>query len=397
MTEQPRKRIKPWMLVSAIWLWPAVFNVIERVAQVRLQGWDPASAGELLFLFGDWLAYAIVTPAIFWAVRRWPVLPPSVSRHFAVHLGFALLFCVVWAVVGKILQAGLMIALAPEMFLRAISDSGPDLVAAVARNVASWIMTTIPFGVVVYTTVAALAHAITYFTEARDAEVKMARLAEQLSTARFSALQAQVNPHFLFNTLNTITVLVRDGDRAGAVRIVELLSDVLRRTLSRHQSNEVALDDELELVRQYLAIEQARFPDRLRASYEVAPGIGAAAVPGFAVQHLVENAIRHGIARREEAGRLIVSARREGDRLIVTVSDDGPGIAAVEPPAGHGIANTRERLGALHGDRASLTVVRAGVGIPGDAGGPSGPGGGTIATLTLPYRELSIEAERADR
>jgi hypothetical protein len=205
------------MLVSAIWLWPAVFNVIERVAQVRLQGWDPATPGELLFLFGDWLAYAIVTPAIFWASRRWPVLPPAVGRHFAVHLGFALLFCVVWAVVGKILQALLASVLAPEMVLKAISDAGPDLGAAVARNVASWIMTTIPFGVVVYTTVAALAHAITYFTEARDRDVQLARLGEQLSTARFNALQSQVNPHFLFNTLNTIAVLVRDGDRAAHI------------------------------------------------------------------------------------------------------------------------------------------------------------------------------------
>jgi two-component system, LytTR family, sensor kinase len=177
---------------------------------------------------------------------------------------------------------------------------------------------------------------------------------------------------------------VRDGDRAGAVRIVELLSDVLRRTLSRHQSNEVALDDELELVRQYLAIEQARFPDRLRATFDVTPGIGAAAVPGFAVQHLVENAIRHGIARREEAGQLAVTARRDGERLVVTVTDDGPGIAAISPPAGHGIANTRERLAALHGDRASLAVERVAA-------------GGTIATMITPYREISIEAERADR
>lgn len=118
---------------------------------------------------------------------------------------------------------------------------------------------------------------------------QVARLSEQLSSARFAALQAQLNPHFLFNTLNTIAVLVRDNDRQGAVRIVEHLSEVLRRTLSRHRANEVTLGEELELVRQYVAIEQARFSDRLRPEFRIADGLLSAAVPSFALQHLVEN------------------------------------------------------------------------------------------------------------
>ncbi len=372
------------MLVSAIWLWPAVFNVVNRVLQSGLSGWDPASPRELLFQFFDWIAYAIVTPAIFWVSARWPLVRSRLREHFWVHLGFALLFCVVWATVGKLLELALVSLLEPELLLRAISDAGPALGVAVARNVASWVLLTIPFGVVVYTTVAALAHAISYFSEARDREVALAKVSEQLATARFSALQSQVNPHFLFNTLNTIAVLVRDGDRAGAVGIVERLSEVLRSTLSRHRANEVALGEELALVRQYVAIEQARFPDRLRPSYEVADDVADAAVPSFAVQHLVENAIRHGIARREEAGRLAIAARRDGDALVVTVTDDGPGIAAGEPPPGHGLANTRERLRMLHGERARLDVVAAPV-------GPDGRAGGTVATLRVPYRALPLE------
>ena len=206
----------------------------------------------------------------------------------------------------------------------------------------------------------------------------MARLNEQLSTARFSALQAQVNPHFLFNTLNTIAVLVRDNDRNGAVRIVEQLSEVLRRTL-RNLSNEVALTDELDLVRQYLAIEQARFSDRLRADFDVGDGLSGAAVPSFALQHLVENAVRHGIAKRAEASRVRVAARRDGSALELTVTDDGPGIGTATVPAGHGLDNTRERLRALYGDTASLTVTMA-------------PGGGTVATIRVPYREIVLES-----
>jgi LytS/YehU family sensor histidine kinase len=134
-------------------------------------------------------------------------------------------------------------------------------------------------------------HAIRYFTEAREREVQLALLSEQLAGARFAALQAQVNPHFLFNTLNTIAVLVRDNDQQGAVRIVEHLSEVLRRTLSRHRANEVTLGEELELVRQYVAIEQARFSDRLRPEFRIDDSFLSAAILSFALQHLVENAM----------------------------------------------------------------------------------------------------------
>jgi LytS/YehU family sensor histidine kinase len=175
-------------------------------------------------------------------------------------------------------------------------------------------------------------------------------------------------------------VLVRDGDRTGAVRIVEHLSELLRRTLRRHRANEVTLKEELELVRQYLAIEQARFSDRLRPEFAIEESVLAAAVPSFALQHLVENAIRHGIARRPEAGRVIVAARRDGDTLELSVSDDGPGYDEQRGTVkGRGIDNTRERLRALHGDRASLVIVR-------------GETGGTIATLRVPYREMAEEA-----
>jgi len=368
------------MLVSAIWLWPAVFNVVNRVAQGRLQGWDPATPGELFFQFGDWLAYAIVTPFIFAISSRWPVARPELVRRVAIHLGFALLFCVVWALVGKLLQAALFWFFEPDRLRATITESRGQLLGMLAKNVASWILTTIPFGVVVYTTVAGLAHAVGYFEATRDRDVQLARISEQLADARFAALQAQLNPHFLFNTLNTIAVLVRDGDRTGAVRIIEHLSELLRRTLSRHRATEVTLGEELDLIGQYLAIERARFPDRLRSVVDVDAALRSAAVPGFAVQHLVENAIRHGVARREEAGRVTLAAHRIGETLDIRVTDDGPGVVAAAIRPGHGIANTRARLQALYGDLASLVVEAQ-------------PGGGSIATMRVPYRELTPATE----
>src|ERR1043165_9358413 len=124
------RRTKPWMLVAAIWLWPAIFNVVTRIAQTKLQGWDPPRPEELIFTFGDWFAYAIVTPLIFVVSQRWPVTRPHVTRRFLVHLGFALLFCVVWALAGKLLQLGLVAAFRPQLLQRALTEgdwAGPVL------------------------------------------------------------------------------------------------------------------------------------------------------------------------------------------------------------------------------------------------------------------------------
>lgn len=374
------------MVVAAIWLAPAVFAAISQAAQRRIYGDPPATLRELLWTGGDWLIYAIITPAVFWVSSRWPLAGPRLPRRAALHLAFALLFCVIWAVGGKMLEALLALILAPQSLRASINAAGDQFVTQTSRDVLSWIFTTLPFGVVVYLSVIGAAHAIQYFTESSEREVQLARLSEQLAGARFAALQAQLNPHFLFNTLNTIAVRARDGDRAGTVWMVEQLSDVLRRTLRRHRANEVPLDEELELVQQYLAIEQARFSDRLRVSFDVEESIRSAAVPSFALQHLVENAIRHGITKRTGAGHVRVAGRRRaGDAVELKVTDDGPGFdTRMAMPKGHGIENTRERLRALYGERASLLL------------GTVEPTG-TIATLRVPYHEIALESDVAER
>ena len=359
-------RAQPWMFVSAAWIGPAILGGINEVAQRRLGGGPPATLGNILFGVGDWLVYAFLTPAVFALSRRWPLARPHLASHAVFHLTVSLFFCGAWAAAGALLRAVLM----PEALY-----GGPFMYFV------SWLFITLPFGVSVYLAVVGIEHGIRYFVEAREQEIQNARLAEQLTSARFAALQAQLNPHFLFNTLNTIAVLVRDGERTAAARIVEQLGDVLRRTLSRHRANEVTLDEELDLVEQYLAIEQARFSDRLHVTFEVDPSARFAVLPGFALQHLVENAVRHGIARSPDAGHVSVVARRDGDTLEVSVLDDGVGVDQEAPsPAGHGIENTRARLRALYGEHASLAVVRR---TP----------RGTIATLRIPYREMPAGSE----
>ena len=353
-------------MVSVVWFAPAILAMLQRL--VIRAVWNEPIGGwaGLIWAGGDWLVYAIMTPAVFWIARRWPIERPHLSRRVLLHLVAALIFCVGWAISGKLLE--LVLGIRQSIGL---------------RDLAGWIMVTLPFGVVVYLSITGMAHSIWYFAESNDREVQLARLAEQLSTAKFAALQAQVNPHFLFNTLNTIAVLVRDDNRTGAVHIIEQLSELLRHTLGRHRANEVRLDDELDLIRQYLEIERARFPDRLRPVFEIDPFVISAAIPSFALQHLIENAVRHGVAKSTQAGDLRITARRSGDRLVVSVSDDGPGIdAGAASLKGHGLENTHERLRALYGDSGSLTVQR------GDASG-------TVATLQIPYRDLPPEAGHA--
>ena len=354
-------------IVAGIWIAPAIFATLSHAGQLRLQGEPYPPLHELLFSGGDWLVYAFLTPPIFAIVRRWPLVQPYVWRRAWLHILISILFCVAWAVCGKLLQ----LAIGLLVDARALEQG------LAPRDWLSWILTTLPFGVVVYICVAGLAHAIRYFVEANERDLQLARVSEQLAGARFAALEAQVNPHFLFNTLNTIAVRARDGDTPGTVRMVEQLSELLRRTLNRQRGSEVRLEEELDLVRQYLAIEQARFSDRLRPSFDVDADVAAAAVPAFAVQHLVENAIRHGIARQPGAGALLVRARRDGGVLEVSVTDDGAGFDG-RGPQGHGIENTRERLQALYGDRASLEYRGA-------------ENGGTVATLRVPYREIPTD------
>jgi len=351
------------MLVSLAWLAPAFLGFITQLGEAHIYG-EPIDLAGALFYSADWLLYAVLTPGVFFFARRWPIARPHLVSRTLIHVGLSVIFSAVWASGGTLLK----LLLQPNSFKH-----------GVAMFAASWFVGTLPFGCAVYLGMVGVEHAIRYFTEARAREIQMTRLSEQLTGARLAALKAQLNPHFLFNALNTITVMMREGDNAGATRVMEQLSDVLRLTLSRNNENEVTLEDELELVRQYLEVERARFSDRLRPEFDVDEDTVFAAVPSFSLQHLVENAVRHGIARRSGASRVAIAAHRDADMIEITVTDDGPGISAPEPD-GHGLANTRERLRTLYGDRASLEIVAA-------------PGGGTIARLRIPFHEVPPRAE----
>lgn len=188
------------------------------------------------------------------------------------------------------------------------------------------------------------------YEEAREREIAAAKLEARLSDARLQSLQAQLHPHFLFNTLNTISsVMYRSPEDAD--RVLSLLSDLLRLQLAAPDAQLVSVEEEMEALRIYLQIMEARFPDRLRWNVHVGHHARGAEVPSFLLQPLVENAIRHGVSRRADAGRIDVEVERDGDRLVITVEDDGPGPGASPEGGGSGvgISNTTERLRHLYG------------------------------------------------
>lgn len=350
---------RPWLIVAVAWVVPAFLAALQAFAQHRLGNWDGQLSRILLFEFFDWLLYGALTPIVFYLARRFPLERPHLARRLVLHLAAAWFNCALWAAGGTLLR--LMI--------------WPGQETLTARGYIGWFFTSLPFGVAVYFAVLGIEHAIFYFRQARERETQAARLSAQLSEARLGALRMQMKPHFLLNSLNAILVLVRDKDHATATRVLEELGEILRHVLRTERPEEVALEDEIDFLRRYLGIEQVRFPDRLRTSFDVRPDVLRAAVPDFILQPLVENAVRHGIAERVDSGRIVVSARRDGDDLVLMVEDDGPGYVPGKPTAGLGLANTRERLQVLYGRRGSLELsARA--------------GGGTVATIRLPYREV---------
>jgi hypothetical protein len=195
----------------------------------------------------------------------------------------------------------------------------------------------------------------------------------QAHRARLQALRYQLNPHFLFNTLNAVSTLVVERKNDDAERMVARLSDFLRLTLECSSDVEVPLADELDFARRYLDIEQIRFGDRLSIQEDVEPAALSARVPPLFLQPLVENAVRHGIMPREEGGTLLIEARRVGDQLLIRVVDDGPGPPAdADTNSGVGLSNTRARLDTLYGDDHRFTLQRA-------------DGGGCVVRVELPF------------
>jgi LytS/YehU family sensor histidine kinase len=237
-----------------------------------------------------------------------------------------------------------------------------------------WLLLLAPAGVVVYVAVVGLRTAEVNRAELRARERQAQALAAQLSEAQLGALRAQIQPHFLFNTLNAVIALVRDRETAEAVAALTTLSSLLRTALRTGATHTVTLGEELAFTKNYLAIERMRFGERLCVNVDVAPSLGEAKVPSFMLQPFVENALRHGM-RQQPQLRVDISARTQADQLILRIEDDGTGLAQdweERSANGLGIANSRARLRQLYGSASSLAITQRNA------------AGGTIVEIALP-------------
>ena len=370
----PSHRLRNALLIWAVWTGLGLFYFSQSLFQLRINH-DPTPWWHSLtsWMIGVWIA-ALSTPAVLWLGRRFPLrrhgwIGPALA-HFAFSVGFA--------IVQLLLQAWMMSSL--HIYPNVMK--GPVVTFV--------LLFTIGFhqSVFTYWEILAVQAGWDFYRgylerreEASRLQVRAAELQSQLASAHLSALKAQLQPHFLFNTLNAIVSLVRQGRSAQAETMLGRLADLLRCVLEDSQSNEVPLRRELEYLRLYLAIEEVRFQDRLRAEVSAEDGLLDALVPYMCLQPMVENAIRHGLGRSATASRVSVRARRDGDALVLTVEDDGPGIAPPVPGASNGIglANTRARLARLYGDETALAITPA---IP----------HGVVVTLRLPYRTEELAA-----
>ncbi len=306
-----------WPVVLAIWTVPALLSVFETEMFAAQNGQSIALWRVLVSEVPPWYVWAALTPVIVRLGKRWPLHRRPNPANIGVHLVAGLLAGTLYAVVSASLS---------ELAGRARQPLG--------LSILDWWLSGLPLIMLSYFGVLGISYALVF----RD----------ELAVAQLGALRAQLQPHFLFNTLNAITALVRDQDTKGAIATLARLCDLLRAVLTADAAHEVALADEIAFIEQYLGIMEVRYSDRLRVHWNVPADLRTARVPTFVLQPLVENAIRHGIAKRTDAGRIEIAARRSGDRLVLTVADDGPGPNGAGD--GMGLANTRERLERLYGD-----------------------------------------------
>jgi len=281
----------------------------------------------------------VLTPVIIALAERYPLRRPVRVASVLVHAS---------ASVG----ASLALAFCDALVNGWVRPSRDGLLAS-TRN---WFLGGLPATTLVYFAIVVASYAWRSSVRLRERDAQAAALEAQLREAQLSALRMQLQPHFLFNSLNAVMALVRDRDTDRAIRALALLSDVLRTTISAGDAPETTLGAEIDFVRRYLSIEQVRFDDRLSVVIDVPDALEGARVPVFILQPFVENALKHGVLRGRGGNEIAVSARATGSSLALQVRDDGCGLATPSNGSGVGISNARRRIERMYGASAALIV-----------------------------------------
>ena len=312
-----------------------------------------------------WYTWAVLAPLAFMLARRFPFAQAHWQKSLLVHLGGCAAFFVIH-VAGQV----------AAMYLPAFNHIHPDFADALRFHV----VTSIDTNILVYGLIVGVAHAFMYYQRYRQRELRAAQLESELARAKLQALKTQLHPHFLFNTLHSISTLMYRDVRA-ADQMLARLSELLRLTIESSDAQEVPLRDEIAFLEKYLHIEQIRLGDRLDARFEIDPALEDALVPNLVLQPLVENAVKHGIAPRSAPGRIEVRAWADNGSLHLRVADDGLGVPEDQTSVstGIGLSNVRARLERLYGGAHRLALR------------PAQPTG-LVVDVTLPLRRVEDEA-----
>jgi two-component system, LytTR family, sensor kinase len=366
----PPRWFKRWLVLAALWSIPALIQATTLYAVYSLKGDTSMTLGmAIAWRIPEWQVWALATPAIVWAGRRWPVTRTP-WRSVPIHLVLATVIATLDVTVNFMCGRWL--------------DQQPFVTTKLLDFIPIMLLKTAFFELVVYVAVLVVDQAIAYQRRYREAALAQSQLEARLVEAQLDALKHQLHPHFLFNTINAITVLMRKGETTSAIRMLGGLSDLLRRSLTSLRVELVSLEEELDFIARYLDIETTRFPDRLRVTMEISPEARRASVPNMLLQPIVENAIEHGIAPRVDGGRITINASVHDDRLRIEIRDDGVGLST-EPSSrqgfGVGLSNVRKRLAQLYPDAHSFRLERS---------EPSG----AVSIIEIPFDE-HVEAECA--
>lgn len=311
----------------------------------------------LIYSLADWYVFALLSFLPVQLAKRLNLEGPGWGRRLVIHLIASGFFSLAYIAIRSVLT---------------LWHGSPDgRVLSLPEIIPALFIKTFYFNILIYWVVVSVSHAVGYYRKFQERSLRMVELERSLVEAKLQALQMQLNPHFLFNSLNAIAELIHSKPEA-AERMVTRLSQLLRTALDTSDTQQVPLERELEFVRQYLDIEQVRFGPRLTVTMTIPEEALPVLVPSLILQPLVENAIRHGIEAQAKPGHIRVDASRSGNDLILTVSDNGVGLPSGGlSREGIGLSNTRARLTELYRDGGLMELI-------------PNPGGGCCVRIRLP-------------
>jgi two-component system LytT family sensor kinase len=339
-----------WLWIVTIWCAGGLFDASQTVLFMHALGKQHA---WLIFAteLASWVPWVLATPFVIGLAQRHAIFRGTTIRTAAVHLA-------AFAIISLVAEA--WFAVLQVLFNPWDYPQQPTFTD-------TW-RTSLLFQVLTYLIVYALILTVTYVMDARKRMARQmtetARLSAELSKSQLAALRQQMEPHFMFNTLHSITGLVRDNKNDAAVNMIVGLSEFLRRALEDSHRSQVTLEEEVEYLQRYLDLQKVRFGERLQVSVDIPAELLRAQVPNLLLQPLVENAIKHGIARRAAGGTVRVAAAHSGGKLNLSIYNDGPDfpVDVKATRAGVGISNLRTRLQILHGNESELKLNRTDTG-----------------------------------